>query len=183
VIFPVVSKKFNAEDALKDRICEVIWSLILEGVYTPGTGWQTPNLPHLRATEYGRQCFTSGDVLPHDPDEYLSALRAQCPSIDSTTILYLGEALDTFRAGNQLATAVMIGVAAEQTLLNMVSALVNALDTPEKQLKFRQATEGKKAKKQNDELMARLRPASPHLPPTVSTNLEQHLGGIYDLIR
>lgn len=190
VIDAAVKRKFlerrpqlNAEVALKDRICEVVWSLILEGIYTPGTGFQNPNLPWLRATEYGKKCFDSGDVLPHDPDGYLTQLKSKCSSIDATTVLYLGEALQTFRAGNHLATAVMIGVAAEQTLLNLVSALANALDTPAKQKKFREVTEGKRAKKQHDELMTRLRAASPQLPKTVSANLEQHLGGIYDLIR
>jgi hypothetical protein len=174
---------YNAEEALKDRICEGIWALILEGIYTPGNGWQSPNLPFLHATEYGQHCFAAGEVLPHDPDGYLLRLNADCPSIDSTVFLYLGEALQTFRAGNHLATAVMIGVAAEQMLLNLVAAVCGALDTQQKQDKFRQETSGKKAKQQHDQLMGRLRVASPQLPRSVSSNLEQHLGGIFDLIR
>src|SRR5438046_566658 len=108
---------------LADKITEVIWELIIEGVYTPGTGMQTPNLPFLRATEHGRKCFEAGELTAHDPDDYLLRLKTACPSVDDITLLYTGEALDTFRAGNHLASAVMIGVAAEKMLLRLVDAV------------------------------------------------------------
>jgi len=173
----------NAERQLKDQISEVVWGLILEGVLAPGTGWQSPNLPFLRLTEYGKKCVAAGDVLPHDPDDYLARLKQLCPSIDGLTLLYLGEALQTFRAGNHLATAVMIGVAAEPTLLRLVESVHQSLDTPQKQAKFEQATKGKPIKKQHWELLARLRSPARPLPATLTDVLHQHLGGIYDLIR
>src|SRR5207249_6002608 len=79
--------RFQAEKNLQDKICEVIWGLILEGVYTPGVSLQTPNLPYLRATEYGRKCFQAGDVTPHDPDQYLDRLKSQSPGIDDVTLM------------------------------------------------------------------------------------------------
>jgi hypothetical protein len=66
-------------------------------VYTPGTAMQTPNLPFLPVTEYGRKCFEAGELTAHDPDDYLRRLKAACPSIDDITLLYTGEALDAFR--------------------------------------------------------------------------------------
>src|ERR1022692_3563612 len=170
-------------DQAKDKVCEVVWDLIVEGVFAPGSGLHSPNLPDLRLTEYGRKCVEAGAVTPHDPDGYLNRLKKECNSLDDVTLLYLGEALQTFRTGNHLATAVMLGVAAEQTLARLVFAVANSLDTPHKQERFRQATESKKAKKQHDELMARLRPVAAQLPSNISANLEQHVGGIFDLIR
>ena len=141
-----------------------MWELVIEGIYTPGTSMQQPNLPFLRVTEYGQKCFEAGELSGHDPDDYLQRLKAMCPSIDDTTLLYTGEALDTFRSGKHLATTVMIGVAAENMLLRLIDSVHTALDSTQKQTKFRQETKGKKAKKQHDEVLARLKSPSTPLP-------------------
>lgn len=67
------------EHPLAQKITAVIWELIIEGIYTPGTGMQHPNLPFLRSTEYGRKCFEAGELTAHDPDDYLRRLKAACP--------------------------------------------------------------------------------------------------------
>ena len=110
------------ENPLADKITAVIWELIIEGLYTPGAGMQTPNLPFLRATEYGLQCFVAGELTAHDPDDYLMKLKAACPTIDEITLLYAAEALGTFRAAKYLATSVMIGVATESMLVRLVKS-------------------------------------------------------------
>ncbi len=174
---------FAYETPLADKITAVIWELIMEGVYTPGTGMQYPNLPFLRATEYGLKCFEAGELTAHDPDDYLLRLKTACPRIDDTTLLYTGEALDTFRVGKHLAATVMIGVAAENMLQRLVDAVHGALNMPERREKFERATKGKKVKTQHDEILARLRsPVSP-LPTDLESVLTQHIDGIYDLIR
>ena len=173
----------NERSALEGKILAVIWGLIIEGVYTPGLGLRQPYLPFLSLTEYGLKCFDAGELTPHDPDDYLRRLRAACPTLDDITVVYVGEALDTFRAGNHLASAVMIGVAAESMLLRLVDSVHAALDTPQRQLKFEKDTKGKKAKAQHDEVLARLRSPSTPLPTETEAVLTQHIDGIYDLIR
>jgi len=171
------------QNPLADKITAVIWELIIEGVFTPGTGMQHPNLPFLRATEYGLRCFEEGELTPHDPDDYLRRLKSGCPTLDDITLLYLGEALQTFRTGRHLATAVMIGVAAEKMLLRLVDAVADALDTPIKKQKFEQATNGKQAKRLHDEVLARLKSPATALPADLEAILTQQIDGIYDLIR
>lgn len=171
------------QNPLSDKITAVIWELIIEGIYTPGLGMQQPNLPFLRATEYGRQCFEAGELTPHDPDDYLRRLRAVCPSIDDITLLYAGEALDTFRAGNNLACAVMIGVSAEKMLLRLGEAVQAALNSPQRQSKFANATKNLKANTLHNEILARLRSPATPLPVEIESVLIQHIDGIYDLIR
>jgi len=168
----------NAEASLKEKIEEVTWGLVIEGVFAPNH-----TLPLLRITEYGKQCFEAGETTPHDPDEYISRLRKQCPSIDAVTLLYVGEGLQTFRAGNHLATAVMIGVAAEKTLLRLVDAVHFALDTPLRQQRFEEETKGKKAKKQHDELLKRLKSPLTPLASDLESVVTQHIDGIFDVIR
>jgi hypothetical protein len=168
---------------LSEKIVAVVWELIIEGVYTPGSSVQHPNLPAVRVTEYGQKCFDAGELTAHDPDDYLRRLKTACPSIDDITLLYTGEALDTFRVGKHLASTVMIGVAAENMLLRLVGAVHAALNTPQRQSKFERNTKGKKAKTQHDEVLARLRSPATPLPTEIESVLTQHIDGIYDLIR
>ena len=171
------------QNPLAEKITVVIWELIIEGLYTPGTGMQNPNLPYLRVTDYGRKCFEAGELTAHDPDDYLQKLKTVCTSIDDVTLLYTGESLDTFRKSNYLASTVMIGVAAESMLDRLVDAVHAALNTGQRKAKFEQDTKGKLAKRRHDEVLARLRtPASP-LPTEIESVLTQHIDGIYDLIR
>lgn len=168
---------------LAEKITAVIWELIIEGIYTPGIGMQQPNLPFLHVTAYGQKCFEAGELTAHDPDEYLRRLKASCPSIDDTTLLYTGEALDTFRTGKYLASTVMIGVAAENMLLRLVDVVHKALDTPQRQAKFEKDTKGKGAKTQHDEVLKLLRSPAIPLPAKLGYVLTQQIDGIYDLIR
>jgi hypothetical protein len=181
--FLSVAPDLAYENPLAEKITAVIWELIIEGVYTPGTGVQTPNLPYLRATEYGRKCFEAGELTAHDPDGYLRRLKEACPTIDAITLLYTGEALDTFRAGKHLASTVMIGVAAEKMLLRLVDSVHGALESVQRQTKFQQETKGKGAKKQHDEVLKRLTSPSTPLPAEPESVLTQHIDAIYDLIR
>jgi hypothetical protein len=168
---------------LAEKITAVVWELIIEGIYTPGTGMQTPNLPFVRVTAYGRKCFEAGELTAHDPDDYLRRLKAMCPSIDETTLLYTGEALDTFRVGKHLAATVMIGVAAESMLLRLVAAVHSALDTVQRRAKFEKDTKGKGARTQHDEVLKVLRSSANPLPAKLGYVLTQQIDGIYDLIR
>src|ERR1039458_3767497 len=85
------------ENPLANKITAVIWERIMEGVHAPGRSMQHPNLPYLRVTEYGQKCFDAGELTAHDPDDYLRRLKTACPTMDEITLLYTGEALDTFR--------------------------------------------------------------------------------------
>lgn len=105
------------------------------------------------------------------------------PDAEGITVLYTEEALGTFRAGNHLASAVMIGVAAESVLLRLVDAVHAALKTPERQGKFEKDTKGMKAKKQHDEVLKRLTSPAAPLPAELESVLTQHIDAIYDLIR
>jgi hypothetical protein len=168
---------------LADKVTEVIWELIMEGVYAPGLSMQSPNLPFIRATEYGLRCFAAGELTAHDPDDYSRRLKVACPTIDETTLLYTGESLNSYRAGNHLASTVMIGVAAEKMLLRLIDAVHASLSTTARKAKFAKDTAGKKAKVQHDEVLARLRSPATSLPPEIESVLTSHVDGIYDLIR
>jgi hypothetical protein len=176
-----------AATVLHKTIWGVVWDLILEGVFAPGnsvgSAGSSTELPFLHITDHGKKCFEAGELTPHDPECYLERIRKDSPSIDQTTLLYLGEALQTFRFGNHLATAVMVGVAAENVLLKLVDAVKVALDTPARQAKFNLAPNGKKAKILHDEVLGRLKSPINPIPATVNSVMDRHLNGVFDLIR
>src|SRR5580658_2521343 len=118
----------------------VIWELLLREIFVPGrVGYPHETLPRLLITPYGEECMKVGELTPNDPEGYLKRITTESPTVDAVTILYLGEALQTFKFGNFLATAVMVGVAAESVLQKMVEAVTNALDTPTKKSNFEAA--------------------------------------------
>jgi hypothetical protein len=174
---------YGTHQTLGENILEVVWGLIIEGVYTPGISVQHPGFPGLRLTEYGGKCFEAGELTPHDPDGYLKRLKTVCPNIDATTMLYVEEALGSFRSGRFLASAVMIGVASESMLLRLVDAVRGALN-PADQTSFDQATKRNKAKTYHDEVMKVLNRPTVNLPSAIKgDDLSVFVSGIFNLIR
>ncbi len=164
-------------------VADAVWELVLADVFAPGiAGNLGTAYPYLRITQYGKECLKAGELTPYDPDGYLQRIRAASSAIDPITLLYLGEGLQTFRFGNYLATAVMVGVASEKILLKVVQAVHANLD-PTRQQKFDQATKGKGAKEQHDQVLARLKTSATPLPDDFNEVMPQHLDGIFNIIR
>jgi hypothetical protein len=170
-------------DGIAQAILAVVWEMIIEGLYAPSSSIQHPNPSAVRVTDYGRRCLEAGELTAYDPDQYLQRLKGTCPNIDDVTLLYVGEALNTFRMRRFLPAVVMVGVAAESMLLRLVSSVGAALDSPQKQQKFDQETKGKFAKTLHDQVMKRLKSPSNPLPPDLDSILSRHVDGIYDFIR
>jgi hypothetical protein len=98
--------------------------------------------------------------------------------------LFKGEALQTFKFGNFLATAVMVGVAAESILQKIVDAVKNALDTTTKKSSFESALNRRKtAKNHHQQVIACLKSSTTPLPTEFDEVLLLHIEGIFHLIR
>jgi len=103
-------KRFNPQDEMKLR--ELIWEFLFQGILTVGMNSANTDLPWVRVTDYGKKCIEEGQILPHDPDGYLKTLKEEIPGVDPIIIMYISEALQTFRRGCYLAAVVMLGCAA-----------------------------------------------------------------------
>jgi hypothetical protein len=163
----------------------VVWELLLREVFAPGrVGHPSESLPRLMITPYGEECMKVGELTPNDPEGYLKRITTESPTVDAVTILYLGEALQTFKFGNFLATAVMLGVAAESILQKIVEAVTNALDTPTKKGSFEAALSRRKtAKNQHQQVIACLKSSATPLPIEFDEVLFLHIEGIFHIIR
>lgn len=157
--------------------------MLMEGILVPGKNKEFPNLPFVKVSAFGHTCLEAGEFLPHDPDGYLAKLTSEVPELDPLVAMYLDEALRTFRTGNYLASAVMVGVASEKTILLLIEKTRDAVSAEEEKHKLERVLVSRRIKVQYDELHKRLDTIMSLLPKGVSESLNVKLEGIYHFIR
>jgi hypothetical protein len=121
---PNGQQRLREED--QSRLKHVVWDLILERVLVPGQS--SPNAipdawPFLSVTDHGRKVLASTGPVPYDPDGYLASLDKAVGGLHPSTKKYLEESVSTFRTGNYLASAVMLGAASEMLFLELCQAI------------------------------------------------------------
>jgi hypothetical protein len=183
----MLERKLQSEAAnnLERTIREVAWEFVVQGIFAPGgrPGYSATEFPDLHITDYGRKCLRATEIIPEDPDNYLKGISGSTAAVDSTTLLYVGEALSSFRHRNYLSTAVMVGVAAESVLLKMVGAITAALPTAARKEKFSKQTDTIKTKQIHDAVVNCLRSSQTPFPPDLQDVWEGDIDGIFDIIR
>ncbi|MFC1999685.1 hypothetical protein ACFLXE_02870, partial [Chloroflexota bacterium] len=166
----------------QEKIRELFWSFIIQGIIMPGFNTANPNLPFFTLTEYGRRVVASEDPVPHDPDQYLEHLRDLAPSMDSIAVSYVEEGLVCFQRGTYTASVVMLGVACEKLTLDLAETVQLALPKSEAE-RLKKVIEEPGIVKIYEETMKRLRPRIGQLPKPLKDSLEDQLNGIFAVIR
>ena len=112
--------RLSASDAELAR--EVFWDLFRQGYVTLGMNDSNPNWPWFRLSRFGQEALKGHDpYMFTDTSSYLDLVRSQVASLDSTTEIYLSEAVRAFYANCLLSSVVMLGVAAEARFLSMLN--------------------------------------------------------------
>jgi hypothetical protein len=113
----------------------VLWQLVHEGIIVPGnadhglfsSGGNEAfrHFPFFEITPYGRDVLErlKEDTDPAVASEYLDKLRARAPSANESVVRYVGEAVSTFNHQEYLASAVLLGVAAEELLEQLYESI------------------------------------------------------------
>ncbi len=170
----------------EDAIRECIWGLVIQGIVVPGTSNDSAhqaNLPWIQVTEWGKTCLQKGEYLPYDTALFLARLKSQISGLDQIVELYLKEALNSFRAGNYLSVAVMVGVASERILIILRDAILNSIKENDRQRKFKESTENQIAKRIYDEIIKKVDPIREQLPPELHDSIGTEVEGIFQEIR
>jgi hypothetical protein len=103
------------------------WSeLFRTGLIAWGLNLCNPDPPFFHLTERGRQALSHATRDPSNPAGYLRHL-ASIAALEPVAMAYLVEGLDCYVAGLFKAAAVMIGGAAERTVLNLRDTAVQKL--------------------------------------------------------
>jgi len=124
----------------RSRFKQVIWDLILERVLIPGSNNSDQGWPFLSVTDHGRKVLASTGPVPYDPDGYLAGVDRSVCGLHPSTKKYLEESVSTFRTGNYLASAVMLGAASERLFLELCEAMAAAIADPNGRAKFEEKT-------------------------------------------
>lgn len=175
-----VQQRLPTEDTEKVR--ELFWSFIIQGIIMPGANEQNPNLPFFTLTEYGRMVVANKDPVPHDPDSFLVHIKRVAPNLDEVALFYLAEGLECFQRGTYTASVVMLGVASEKLIFDLAESVQNALTGNESDNLLRVIEIGR-ISRIYEETMKRLSPRINKLPTSMSDGLESQIDGVFTTIR
>ncbi|GEP01494.1 hypothetical protein [Methylobacterium haplocladii] len=99
---------------------DVFWDLFRQGYITLGINSSNPGWPFFRLSHFGRNTLAIGTPHRfHDIAGYVRMLREAAPEISDVAVTYVEEAVASFYAGCMLATAVMLGAAAEAEFIRL----------------------------------------------------------------
>jgi hypothetical protein len=160
---------------------EVFWSLFREGIITLGLNDSNRDFPHFRVTQFGRRIAVQEQAyFFHDISSYERAIKTEVPTIDGVTLLYLKEAMQSFKTGCILASTVMLGVATEHTFLLLLDRIEQSkIHGPTFARVARERTILQKANKFKSILDGQVS----NLPSEIKEDLDTHFAGILSIIR
>jgi hypothetical protein len=171
------------ESDFLDAVYSLLWQLVAEGVIRPGS--MSLTFPDMSLTEYGKRVVNNEHAHPHDVERFLNQIKSG-QQIDPTVEAYLVESLHSFRQNRLVASAVLLGVAAERTFLVIAKALLEALKDPNEQTKFKKLLDRQPMKPKQDWVHAKLLELDENrkkLPDDFPESTPLMVTGIYDLIR
>lgn len=108
-----------------------IWNdLFRTGLLSWGHNLNNPDRPFFHVTERGRKILQQLSRDPGNPAGYMNHLHS-LGQLNAVAASYLGEGLECFTAGLHKAAAVMLGAAAESTILELRDVIIVKLDIQE----------------------------------------------------
>ena len=106
---------------------EIFWDLFRQGVITLGINDSNREFPFFSLSHFGKKILTNQAVyFFHNLESYTKLIQSNVPSINDITLLYLQEAMQSFKSGCMLAATVMLGVASEHSFLLLAEAAENS---------------------------------------------------------
>jgi len=169
---------------------QIIHEFYFEGIFVPGVKPDpeaiqqggTLVFPHYHLTEYGKKVISTTEYQPHDPDGYLARIKSDIPEIDEVIIRYLEESLSCYRKNLLLAAAVMLGCAAEKSVLLLVQAFGESLSGKDRE-EYEKETKSFIISQKWKALWKRLEPLSGSLPRPLGDDLGTTLEPVFYVIR
>ena len=164
-----------------DIFLELFWDLFRQGIITLGLNDANREFPFFRITQLGRH-LAEGQAAYffHDVSSYERVIRAEVPTINDVTLIYLKEAMQAFRSGCILSSTVMLGVATEHTFLLLLDVIESKAPHQKTYASvFQERTILQKVNKFRNILEQNLK----GLPAEVKEDLDTHFAGILSVIR
>ncbi len=168
----------SVRDRFLDLENEVLWQLIIQGVIIPG------DLPWFRITDHGRKVLEAERPIPHDPAGYLDDIRdAASEVVGDTTLAYLEEALRCYTSGCNIASVLLLGVAAESVFLKLWDIVGKSLTTEKDRREFRKLDRSYAIAPKHRWLTDKVVGLPPEARKQLPENLQMTISSLYQLIR
>lgn len=164
-------------------IVSTLWEMINCGILIPSQDDGHATWPFVSLTCYGQTAISEEEYSPYDPDGYLMQLQREVDDLDDVLIFYLTEALGCFRANQNVACMVMLGVASERLFDIMLESFITSLSSEREKDQLQKNTQGRMVVKRYDELRKRIDPKKGQFPPQLAENLDTYLVSIFNLVR
>lgn len=176
-------RQLNSSD--KFGILEVIWDLITERIITPGMDHSNPDFPFVSLTSFGHDVINQSAPHYYDPDGYIRFLKAMTPSLDPVIEQYVLEGLHCFRRQLFFASAVMLGAAAEKSVLLLLEAIAKSVKDPREKKGIEQLLQGARLPTVYGKISEMLTPLTRAgtIPYTVHQGCQEHLMSLFEMIR
>lgn len=177
----IFSRNIRLSSADSELFLEVFWGLFREGIITLGLNDSNREFPFFRVSRIGKQLLDGKNAyFFHDVSTFTKLIQTEVPNIDSTTLLYLQESMQSFRAGCILAATVMLGVATEHTFLLLIDTIEqNATHASTFASVGQQRAILHKINKFKNILDQQIK----NLPSEVREDIDTHFAGVLSIIR
>ncbi len=182
---PTTNRPARLEVIDADRLRAFFWQLVAQGVLTVGYNDSNAAWPFMALTEFGRIVVAEPDVsyLPYDHLGYIALLRRNDPTVSEVVVQAVGEATECFFRGTHWAATIMLGVASEATIRELLEASTEAIQTESSRTKFRNDTSTLSIARAFKRLESHLASLSGDLPPDLRDGIDTTLVGVFGLIR
>lgn len=177
-------KLSSTQQPTSQKIMEVVWSLIAQGLAYIDYSQPAPENWQLCLTESGSAAARDANINPDNSGDYLKQLKERIPSISDVVKQYACEAIMTYNARCYLSSAVMLGVASEAAFIEMASSFGKWLTESQRQ-KFFEILKNSKCNyiQKFAEFRKRIEPIRAKLPEGLSEGMALTLDSVLDLLR
>lgn len=169
-------------DANWGEVSEAFWALVARRFIYVG-GARSFGQCSVWLTERGRKALTDEEFNPEDETGYMRRLLSAAPTTSATVQQYLIEALKSYEQECYLASAVMLGAAAEDTTLQVATSFVLWRGESAENLRTILENPRQFYVYKLQEFDKRLRVAKAEIPQEFSENLELNITTVLQLIR
>ena len=171
--------RLSADDA--ELVRDVFWDLFRQGFITLGLDDSNPQWPFFRLSHFGKTRLATGRPYQFtDTSTYIAMVRSHAPALDPITQMYLEEAVSSFYAGCYLASAVMLGAAAEKMFMDLLDVV---LANPAQAPRFQGAVRERHVLPKMTRFLRDLDQQKANLPQDLLEDLETHFAAIQAIIR
>lgn len=160
---------------------DVFWDLFRQGIINLGQPRSSSNaFPAYRLSSFGKLALGKDDFcFFHDVISYEKCLKHEIKEIDPLTLIYLKEAMQAYLVGCYRSSAVMTGVALEDSL----DSLYGIITKSRYERDFRKISSQKTLYQKFVEFKKQLDKMRNELPDGLNDGLDSNLGMIFEFIR